>query len=212
MVVDCRVEQIQRFFLQVHVGPHVRGRIHVTEVTNEIPKEAKGKAEKGKAVEKLKDDQVLELQKGDATHPFRKFKVGDVVKARVLHVDEVAARHRQLAITHQQVVSRNVVFLTLKTEELAKGAAAPSPRPSMHSLVVGQRVSVCVQEVGRTTIWALLGPNVRGKISICILFSFFLFVQISLHIFPTFDKNYLPVFPVVKVACKLSMPRVIWLR
>ena len=64
-------------------------------------------------------------------------------------------------------MSHNVVVLTLRPSDLTPSAllstAHPLPRPSFHSLEVGQRHVGYLQEVNENTVWLLLGPTLRGR-------------------------------------------------
>ena len=108
----CRF--LQRFVMQVHVGPHIKGHIHMTEVFDPLC-DAKSDAferiakrdENGKETDDPEDRRKWD----HPLHPFHSFRVGQIVQGRVLRIDHVTAKHRKLAVTHQNVWK--IVILSL---------------------------------------------------------------------------------------------------
>jgi exosome complex RNA-binding protein Csl4 len=79
MSATSRIIAIHRTHMNVSLGPHVVGRIHITQV----------------------------LDEPSDRHPFEDNKVGDILEARVIGITELSTfNEKYLPLTHQHTVGR----------------------------------------------------------------------------------------------------------
>jgi rRNA biogenesis protein RRP5 len=139
MPVSCKITAIKDSYMSVSVGPHVKGRIHITEVVDDVSRE----------------------------HPFAKFKVGDIVNdARVISLQERNAENA-LELTHQTTAKNVTVDLSVRPScvQMPVGSIG-SERFSWNNCKKGQQVNGWVHQVTADGLWVHISPSVRGRVFI----------------------------------------------
>eukprot|EP01127_Copromyxa_protea_P015153 TRINITY_DN4315_c0_g1_i2.p1 TRINITY_DN4315_c0_g1~~TRINITY_DN4315_c0_g1_i2.p1 ORF type:complete len:1841 (+),score=598.44 TRINITY_DN4315_c0_g1_i2:315-5837(+) len=134
LVLKAVVTDIKALVMDVDIGCKVKAQIHLTEVFDDIPT---GKNKK---------------------HPFSQFTVGqEIPSCRVIAISDrkagsAAGRKKNIVV---QVSVRPSILQSRTTKFKVH---------TWESLQKGQVVNAWIQEVTATTIWAYVGPKVRGQL------------------------------------------------
>ncbi|KAJ3156683.1 rRNA biogenesis protein rrp5 [Geranomyces michiganensis] len=140
--VNAKIVSVKNTQINVELGPKIKGRVHVTQLV----------------------DELTELK--DHKHPLGTFKVGETIECKVVGFHD-AKTFRSLPFSFTKSPGSTVVELTMKPSELAlpdnsvsKEAAAPD---TLDTLNPGKAFLGFVQSVGDDELWVHIGYNLLGR-------------------------------------------------
>ena len=144
-IVKGRVQSIKEGQVNVVLGANLKGRVHITEVA----------------------DKLEDLT--DPRHPFKGFKVGDVRNFKVIGFHD-AKSHAFLPFTHNNPVSKVVVELTARPEEMALPQHELTKRGKeelrIEGLRIGEKYLGFVQSTTEDAVWIHLSTQALGRLSV----------------------------------------------
>ncbi|KAJ3056513.1 Protein RRP5 [Rhizophlyctis rosea] len=144
-IVKGRIQSVKEGQVNIVLGANLKGRVHITEI-----------------VDRLED-------LPDPKHPFKGFKVGDVHKFKVIGFHD-AKSHAFLPFTHNNPVSKVVVELTVRPEEMALPQNELTKRGKevvrIEGLRVGDKHLGFVQSTTEDAVWIHLSTHALGRLSV----------------------------------------------
>lgn len=139
MPVKCTIQSIYKNYMTVSIGSHVKGRIHITEVSDEV----------------------------SDTHPFESFRVNQVIEnARVVRITERVSNKYSLPISHKHPITVKTIDLSIRPSILAPWTDKPPLLPTWETLQKGQILNCWVHQVTPDCLWVHVSPTVRGRVFI----------------------------------------------
>ncbi|KAJ3136886.1 rRNA biogenesis protein rrp5 [Geranomyces variabilis] len=140
--VNVKIVSVKDTQINVELGPKIKGRVHVTQLV----------------------DNISELK--DPKHPLGAFKVGDTIECKVIGFHD-AKTFRSLPFSFTKSPGSTVVELTMKPSELAlpdnsvsKLAEAPD---TLDTLTPGKAFLGFVQSLSDEELWVHIGYNLLGR-------------------------------------------------
>lgn len=140
-IVKAKITSVLPTQLNVSLGSHIRGRVHITEIADDIS------------------------QLNGHANPLLKYTIGDHIEGKVLDV-VLRAKHRLLPISHQNPVTSRSVDLSLRPADLALGEGQAAPRRTLETLSVGEKLLGVVDRVTPDGVWVSVTCILKGRVFI----------------------------------------------
>ncbi|TPX37608.1 hypothetical protein SmJEL517_g00637 [Synchytrium microbalum] len=140
--VAGKIKAIKDAQMNVTLGANLFGRIHITELADEI------------------------AQLDDPKRPFKKYHLGQIVQTRVVGYHD-AKTHRFLPVTHRVNGIKTVIELSLRPSlvDNVSEKVDVDVMPTSDSIPVGSVVTGFVKTVSDGGVYVLISPSIMGRIA-----------------------------------------------